>query len=165
MPEKRTCMRWLLTESTPGIVFDTAGVCNNYTTYETKLDVLGEKKAAELLDYHKKKNKNKKYDCLISLSGGKDSTYTLYKLVKDYGMRVLCIHYNNPFISPQARENPRRASEILGVKIVKWSFPENAHLEATKNALRIWIKRSSASVIENVLCQIYMTPGDFPFEI
>jgi hypothetical protein len=62
-------------------------------------------------------------------------------------MRVLCIHYDNPFTSAQARENMRRASEALGVKIVKWSFPDGEHLKATKKAMRIWAKRPSASLI------------------
>ena len=147
MPEKRTCTRCLLTETTPGIAFDANGVCNYCTAYESKLDVLGEQKLRELLDHHQTKNRDKKYDCMIGVSGGRDSTFTLYKLVKDYGMRVLCIHYDNPFTSPQATENMRRAAEALGVEVVGWSFPPGEHLRATKKAMRVWAKRPSSALI------------------
>ena len=147
MPDMKTCTQCLLTESTPGISFDGNGVCNYCATYTSKLETLGESKLIELLRLYKAKNRNGKYDCMIGLSGGRDSTYTLYKLVKDYGMRVLCIHYDNPFTSPQAYENMRRASEILGVDIVRWQFPEGEHVKATKKALHIWAKRPSSALI------------------
>ncbi len=147
MPDKRTCTRCLLTETTPGIAFDGNGLCNYCRDYESKLDVLGEQKLRELLDVHKNRNRSRRYDCMIGLSGGRDSTYTLYKLVKEYGMRVLCIHYDNPFTSPQAQENMRRASEALGVEIVRWHFADGQHLRATKRAMRIWAKRPSSALI------------------
>lgn len=147
MSDHRTCAECLLTETTPGIAFDGKGICNYCSTYETKLDTLGEEPLLKLLNEHKDKNKHKQYDCMVGLSGGRDSTYTLYKLVKDYGMRVLCIHYDNPFTSPQAMENMRRASEILGVEVVHWHFPDGQHVKATKKAMRIWAKRPSSALI------------------
>jgi hypothetical protein len=147
MSEKRICTRCLLTEDTPGIAFDELGVCNYCATYETKLAVLGEDKLIALLDAYKAKNKDRKYDCMIGVSGGRDSTYTLFKLVRDYRMRVLCIHYDNPFTSEQAKANMRTAADILGVEIVKWGFPEGAHVAATKKALRVWSRHPSSSLI------------------
>lgn len=145
--EKRTCVQCLLTEDTPGIRFDDGGLCNYCSSYRTKLDVLGEEKLKELLLAHRERNKDRKYDCMIGLSGGRDSTYTLHKLVKDYGMRVLCIHYDNPFTSEQARKNMQRASELLNVDIIKWGFKEGEHVRATKKALKVWARRPSSSLI------------------
>jgi hypothetical protein len=151
MTDRKICNRCLLTEDTPGIVFDNSGVCNYCTTYETKLNVLGEGQLVEVLTVHKEKNKGKKFDCMIGVSGGRDSTYTLYKLVKEYGMRVLCIHYDNPFTSEQARKNMQRAAEILNVNIVKWGFKEGEHLNATKRALKVWSRHPSSSLI-SIVC-------------
>jgi tRNA(Ile)-lysidine synthase TilS/MesJ len=40
---------------------------------------------------------------MVPVSGGRDSSFTLLKMVKDYGMKVLAIHYENPFTDPQRR--------------------------------------------------------------
>lgn len=147
MKDYRTCSRCLLTEHTPGISFDEAGVCSYCLTYQTKLNVLGEDKLIELLNAHKERSKNRKYDCMVGVSGGRDSTFTLYKLVRDYGMRVLGIHYANPFQSDQAKRNMQRASEILKVDILKWSYKEGSTLKGTKKALRLWSRHPSAPLI------------------
>ena len=55
------------------------------------------------------------YHCMLSWSGGKDSTYTLGKLCQDYGLRVLAFTFDNGFISPGALENMRRVADTLGV--------------------------------------------------
>jgi hypothetical protein len=147
MNDDRTCSRCVLTEHTPGISFDEAGVCSYCRTYESKLNVLGEDKLIELLNAQKEKNQGRKFDCMVGVSGGRDSTYTLYKLVRDYGMRVLGIHYDNPFQSEQAVRNMQRASEILKVEILRWSHKEAATLRGTKKALRLWSRRPSAPLI------------------
>jgi len=149
--EKRICQRCVLTEGTPGISFGAAGVCSYCATYESKMNVLGEEALRRLLSSEKERKKSRAYDCAAGISGGRDSTYTLYKLVKDYKMRVLGIHYDNPFTSPQARENMSRAAEILGVKVVDWRFAEGEHLNATRKALRIWARRPSSKLIP-ILC-------------
>lgn len=147
MNDPRMCSRCLLTEHTPGITFDEAGVCSYCRTYDSKLNVLGEGKLVELLEAQKTKCRDRKHDCMVGVSGGRDSTYTLYKLVKDYGMRVLGIHYDNPFQSEQAVRNMERASEILGVEILRWSHKETATLRGTKKALKLWSRRPSAPLI------------------
>lgn len=145
------CTQCLLTEDTPGIVFDAKGVCNYCSTYETKLNVLGEDKLIDLLNIYKDKFKKDKYDCMVCISGGRDSTYTLYKLVKDYNMRVLCINYDNPFTSEQARINMQRAAEILKVDLIQWGYREGEQLNATKKALKVWSCHPSSLMIP-VVC-------------
>ncbi|MBN1935166.1 MAG: hypothetical protein JW934_10900 [Anaerolineae bacterium] len=64
------------------------------------------------------------YHCLMSWSGGKDSTYTLWLLRQEYGLRVLALTFDNGFVSPAAMDNMRTVSESLEVDhiIVKPSF-------------------------------------------
>jgi hypothetical protein len=61
---------------------------------------------------------------MVSWSGGKDSTYTLWLLTRQYGLRTLAFTFDNGFVSPGALRNMRVVAENLGVDhvIVKPSF-------------------------------------------
>lgn len=142
------CNRCVLPASTPGINFDENSICNYCVTYQ-KMKFQGEEKLKEILNRFR--SKKKKYDCMIGLSGGRDSTYTLWKLINDYKMKVLAINYNNPFTSEQASKNIQKASEILDVDIIKWGFSEGEHIKATQKALKVWAHRPS-SVLIPIVC-------------
>ena len=140
----RLCTKCVLPEGTPGISFDENGVCNYCTSY-VPMQVSGEDELIEIFNEHKAKGN--KYDCMIGVSGGRDSTYTLWKLVNDYGLKVLAIHYDNPFTSPTAYRNIEKAAEILNVDVINWEYPHNAHMRSTKKTLKAWAKKPSASLI------------------
>jgi hypothetical protein len=55
------------------------------------------------------------YDALVGLSGGKDSTYVLYKLVEEYGLNVLAMTYENGYLSDWAVNSIKRTVEHLNV--------------------------------------------------
>ena len=154
MTAKRICTECVLTEGTPGILFDENGVCNYCKTYKP-MEVQGEEKLIELLNSFKAKGKS--YDCMVGLSGGRDSTYTLWKLVNDYNMKVLVMNYKSPFASEQARKNIQRAVEILKVDMVDWEFPNDAHRKTTKKHLGIWAHNPSSIMIPFV-CAICKSP-------
>ncbi len=144
---ERMCTRCVLNQSTPGISFGEDGVCNYCATYDTRLNVRGEEKLIQLLSEYKTKNREKEYDCMAGLSGGRDSTYTLYKFVMDYAMRVLCIHYDSPITYEQASRNMRNAAELLEVDVVRWGSREGEHIAATMKALKIWGRHPSSTMI------------------
>ena len=62
------------------------------------------------------------FDCVMLLSGGKDSTYALYRLV-ELGLRVLAFSLDNGYISEGAKANIRRATGHLGVELVFGQTP------------------------------------------
>lgn len=62
------------------------------------------------------------FDCVMLLSGGKDSTYALYRLV-EMGLRVLAFSLDNGYISEGAKANIRRATDHLGVELVFGKTP------------------------------------------
>lgn len=80
----------------------------------------GEAKLIEILDKHRNSRRqgNNKYDCIVPISGGKDSIYTLYKMVKAYNMHPLAFHYDNGFLDAQAKLNVENAVKILNVDLV-----------------------------------------------
>lgn len=63
------------------------------------------------------------YDSMVLVSGGKDSTYMLYQLVREYGVRPLVFLLDNGFISDSATDNVRAACEDLGIDMHIASTP------------------------------------------
>ncbi|MBN1970752.1 MAG: hypothetical protein JW870_15400 [Candidatus Delongbacteria bacterium] len=90
-----------------------------------------------------KSDENSNYNCLVPLSGGKDSTYILYLCVKKFKLKPLALTFDNGFFSETGRQNTINAVEILGVDhlIVKPSWNE------MKNAYRIMIATYGFSCI------------------
>ncbi len=133
----RLCTRCLLPETQETIVFDDQGVCNVCRQIEykqTQIDWAAKKKEFDdLLDLHRGKYA---YDCIVPFSGGKDSTYTLYHLVRDFGLRPLVVSFDHGFFRPRTLENNDRTLKILGVDFLKfrpnWRVVQKLMLEAFK---------------------------------
>jgi N-acetyl sugar amidotransferase len=92
------------------ITFDKNGICNYYYEYfeaEKKFTLKGAPAAhmvQKLVDEMKQYGKGKKYDCMLGVSGGVDSTYLALK-AKELGLRVLCVHFDNGWNSELAVKN------------------------------------------------------------
>ncbi len=61
------------------------------------------------------KSKKNKYDCVIGISGGKDSSYALYLCTQKYKLKPLCVTFDNGFMSDEASENIRKLTTKLNV--------------------------------------------------
>lgn len=129
------CSRCILDTTVPGIKFDENGECN-YCKIHDKLEEkyplgeLGQKKLNEVINKIRLKGKNKKYDCIMGVSGGTDSTYCLY-LVKKWGLRPLAVHLDNGWDSEIAIDNMKKAVKKLGVdfKTIKVNWKEFKNLQ------------------------------------
>lgn len=138
------CTKCVLTDNTPNIVFDEAGVCNYCHTYQ-KFQYKGEAELLRTLDSFRRPDS--KYDCLVGVSGGKDSSYLLLTLVKDYRMKVLAVNYENPFTVPQARINIDNAIKALNIDIVRFQDKNNSHRKVFRNTVTAWFRRPSPALI------------------
>lgn len=93
----KMCSNCVMDTSDSEIFFDDKGVCNHcHGFYErTSKDWFpndeGKLRLDEIVNRIKQQNKHKKYDCILGLSGGVDSSY-LALILKDYGLRVLVVH-------------------------------------------------------------------------
>src|SRR5450755_314558 len=110
-PKYRQCSITVMDNiADPDIRFDEKGVCNYYYDYQeaARKGVLegeaGEQKIEDLISRIKEEGKGKRYDCLIGLSGGVDSTYVAL-LAKQYGLRPLAVHLDNGWDSELAVKN------------------------------------------------------------
>jgi N-acetyl sugar amidotransferase len=94
----------------PDIRFDEQGVCEYYDAFQKKLSlrVPAKEEAAlalqKLVEKIKKSGAGNRYDCIIGVSGGVDSTYVAW-LVKDLGLRPLAVHLDNGWNSELAVKN------------------------------------------------------------
>jgi N-acetyl sugar amidotransferase len=61
------------------------------------------------------------YDCLIPFSGGKDSTYTLYYLLKEYKIKPLVVRFNHGFYRSKMEKNVERTLKKLGVDFINFT--------------------------------------------
>jgi len=108
------CSSCVLPDTFPGIEFDDRGVCNYCKNSllpddEKKKEYM--KKFGELAASVRGKNA---FDVIMAYSGGKDSTYTMYSLSKDYGLNVLAFSFDNGFISEKALENISHMTDLCG---------------------------------------------------
>jgi amino acid adenylation domain-containing protein len=112
------CSRCLLSNAYPGINFDEDGTCNicrDYERYKVPADNYFKGLAQlDALILKAKQTKKSDYDCLLLYSGGKDSSYVLYRLV-EMGLNVLAFTFDNGYISGTAFENIKRMTAKLGV--------------------------------------------------
>jgi N-acetyl sugar amidotransferase len=95
----------------PDIIFDDMGLCNHCREAENKLRFIHfdskqekENTLRKIVEQIRRDGKEQKYDCVIGLSGGVDSSYLAYK-VKELGLRPLAIHLDNGWNSELAVKN------------------------------------------------------------
>ena len=127
--EYQICKRCIMDTTEEEIIFDSGGICNHCVGAlarfkEQLLPPEDRQKALELLvGKIKKEGKGKRYDCIIGVSGGCDSTTTAY-LVKKLGLRPLAVHFDNGWDSELAVENIKKTLEKskidLYTHVVDW---------------------------------------------
>lgn len=119
----KICNRCIMDESALGIEFDKNGICSYCTEFENKLiennsvkNIINDTNYSRLIELIKFNGRNKKYDCIIGLSGGVDSSWVLYLAVKS-GLRPLAVHMDNGWNSELSQENIQNLVNKLGVDL------------------------------------------------
>ncbi|TSA38385.1 MAG: N-acetyl sugar amidotransferase [Porphyromonadaceae bacterium] len=116
MNDLKRCSKCVIPETHETIVFDGDGVCNICHQHEfkqTAVDWKAKKKEFdELISIYRGRYD---YDCIVPFSGGKDSTWTLYYLIKEYGLKPLVVRFDHGFYRPKLLENTQRVLRALGV--------------------------------------------------
>lgn len=116
------CTRCIYDEFVPKISFDENGVCN-YCKMIDQVDGIykagteeAEAEFLRIVEQIKKDGKGKKYDLVIGVSGGTDSSFMIHKAV-ELGLRPLAVHYDNTWNSAIATENIRKVLQGLNVDL------------------------------------------------
>lgn len=119
----RICSKTVMdTIGDPDIKFDRNGISNYYHEFKERLKVRvpqSEEAKVQLkgiVDKVKSKGIGKRYDCIIGVSGGVDSTYTAW-LVKKLGLRPLAVHLDNGWNSELAVQNIENIMNKLNIDL------------------------------------------------
>jgi len=118
----RMCTRCVMDTTDPEIVFDSNGVCNHctraLTLLETRLPMYktGDYRFDRVIDRLRTEGRGRKYDCLVGVSGGMDSTYVAY-LASRAGLRALAVHFDNGWNSELAVKNIENTLTRMGIEL------------------------------------------------
>ena len=148
--------------SDPDIEFDSEGVCNHCHEYDRLVaqKVIGGdpglRYLKHLVERMRRSGHRKKYDCLIGVSGGVDSTYVAY-LVKKMGLRPLAVHVDNGWDSELAVKNIEEILKRLDIdlftEVLDWEEfrgVQVAFLEASTPDSEIPSDHAIAAVLGNM---------------
>ncbi len=118
----KRCSRCISDTSCPGIKFDNYGVCNFCHLHDKWVKLYpnnfhGQSIWEKKLNKIKIDGKGKKYDCVVGISGGRDSTYLLHLVSTKYKLRPLAVHFNDGFDNPVGGENMINITKKLGIEL------------------------------------------------
>lgn len=135
---KTVCSRCIYDVRVPNISFDTEGICNYCHQLDELLELYGtgmpkgELAFNAILDDVRRAGHGRKYDCVIGVSGGTDSSYLILK-AKEWGLRPLAVHYDNTWNSAVATMNIARVTKACGVDL--WTHVvNNVEIDDVKKA-------------------------------
>lgn len=116
------CKKCLISKNYPNTEFDDKGICNycngdkgQNISNELKDKIERKDELRENFERTIKTCKGKKYDCVVGLSGGKDSIYLLYIMKEKYGLNCLAFTVDNGLISGHAKKNIEIAVKALNL--------------------------------------------------
>jgi N-acetyl sugar amidotransferase len=138
----KRCSRCGLPQTHETISYDAAGVCNICRQHEFKADRIDWAANKTALDALVEEYRGQyDYDCLVPFSGGKDSTWTLYYLIREYKLKPLVVRFDHGFLRPNLDANVKRVMRNLGVDFL--TFTPN------------W------RVVQRLMLQSFLEKGDF----
>ena len=120
--DSKICKTCIYDENVPAIKFNDLGICNYCEMIEDLKSQFktgtpeGVENFMEIVEQIKKDGKSKKYDCVVGVSGGTDSSYMIIKAL-EWGLRPLAVHYDNTWNSAIATENIRKVLSKLNVDL------------------------------------------------
>ncbi len=120
--EVQICKTCIFDSSVKGVSFNSEGICNlcEQTSQLTNIYKPGKPEGLNALNsiisQIKDSGKDNKYDCIVGVSGGNDSSYLLCKAI-EWGLRPLAVHYDNTWNTAISTENIRKITQYCNVDL------------------------------------------------
>ena len=133
----KRCTKCVLPETMPYINFDSKGVCNYCNNYKIRNNPKPISDLQNILDPYKKSKGN---DCIVPLSGGRDSCMGLHLAVKELGMKPVTYTYDWGMVTDLARRNISRFCSELGVENIIVADNIKLKRENVKKNIEAWLK-------------------------
>lgn len=119
------CKRCLMDTSIADVKLNENGTCNFCDLHDSL------EKSSQSFDWYKRvkkiKREGKKYDCLIGISGGLDSSLLLEYTVKKWHLKPLVIHFQNNWNVPEAEHNMKVMVDSLGVDFIEYKINQQEY--------------------------------------
>lgn len=156
--ELQYCIRCCIPETQEGVKFDEMGICTACQSSEEKMHIdweAREKQLREILEEARSKS-GTNYDCVLPISGGKDSFFQAHVLVKVYGLKPLAVTFSHNWFSETGFYNLQRCLEVF----------ELDHLQFTPSrGLVNRLARKSLGAIGDSCWHCHSGVGAFPLQI
>ena len=126
-PQLRYCTRCCMPETNEGMEFDELGICKACRASEEKMRINWKQRAeklGEILEQAKAESGNN-YDCMVPISGGKDSAFQLHVLTRVYGVNPLAVTFSHNWWSEAGWDNLWNVVERLNVDHVMYTPKRN----------------------------------------
>ncbi len=136
------CARCLYSENArPTIHFDEDGICSGCRNAEREetFDWDDRQKAwLKIVEDYKAKAKESKqvYDCIIPVSGGKDSHYQVYLAKYKYGLNPLLVTYNHAYNTPLGIRNLNNLVKQFNCDLIRFTTPPDTARRLSKYMLK-----------------------------
>ena len=123
----KICTRCIYDERVPDISFDENGVCNYCHQIESLKEQYGTgtkrgyAKFWRIVEKIKKSGIHNKYDCIVGVSGGTDSSYLIYLMKRWFDLRPLAVTYDNTWGEPVATQNMKKVLDALNVDLYTYT--------------------------------------------
>jgi N-acetyl sugar amidotransferase len=128
--EIKYCKNCLFPETKPDLAFNEFGVCSACTAAENKNNGINWKKREEefhkIIDHYKLPKGQAGYDCLIPVSGGKDSTYQAYFMKEVCGLNPLCVCFETTNLTELGQKNLDNISK-MGIDLIYFKKNYNVY--------------------------------------
>lgn len=140
----KRCTRCLLPETFPFISFDDQGVCQVCRQYQPR-ELRGVDALRKITD--KARKSNGRPDCLVPISGGRDSCYGLHYIKKELGLNPVAYTYDWGLVTDLARRNISRMCGSLGVEHVLIAANIRQKRENVRKNISAWLQAPTLGMI------------------
>ena len=158
------CVRCVYDSTIPGISFDSNGICSYCKTHDEMEKQYptgdeGEKRLRQLAAEVQRKGRNNKYDCVIGVSGGCDSSFMLYK-AKQLGLRPLAAHFDNTWNSRISVENIHIMLNKLGIDLYTYVMDNDEWSDLALSFLKASVPEIDALTDIALVTTLYLTAAE-----
>jgi len=162
---KKRCARCLHDEDIPGISFDEKGICNYCKIHNELCKKFpsgddGWETLQEIANKIKRENKKNKYDVIVGVSGGCDSSYMLH-ISKKLGLKPLAVHYDNTWNTKISEENLNNILKKLNVDLWKYTVADKEYDDLYYSFLKAGVPDLEAPSDIGLAATLYMAADKF----
>jgi N-acetyl sugar amidotransferase len=129
------CKNCIYPNTKPDLYFNEDGICNACIAYKKREDINWKERKNEFIKIMDSYKTNNNWDCIVPVSGGKDSTYQVYKL-KKLGYNPLCVCVSTCDLTDIGRKNIENIKS-LNVDLIEFSVKKDIRRKLNKIGLEI----------------------------